>query len=228
MSEPNSTSDQIPPVPPAPSFTYGSPEQPAAPATPPAPAVPEAAPAAPEAPPAYGERIPGYVPPAAPPAPGYAAPPAPGYAQPGYPQPGYGQPGYGAPAYGAAGYGIPPAPRRRTWDVVLTIILFIAGLVGMIIGLFYAAILADPTLFNDAMAQQGMPISVDTRGAALIIGVSHPVLYLVGVGVGILLLVKNKIAFWVPLTAGVIATLVFWITLMSVILSDPTFMNSIY
>lgn len=216
MSEPNSTSDPIPPVPPAPSFTYGSPEQPAAPAAPPAPAEPLA-------PPAYGERVPGYEQPAAP-------PPAPGYAQPGAPTygaPAYGTPGYGAPAYGAPGYGAPPAPRRRTWDVVLTVILFVAGLIGMIIGLFYAWIFSDPALFADAMSQQGMPLTVDTRGAGLIIGVSHPVLYLIALGVGILLLVKNKIAFWVPLAAGVLATLIFWGTIFAVVLSDPAFMNSV-
>jgi len=218
MSEPNSTSDQIPPVPPAPSFTYGSPEKPAAPAAPPAPAAPEAAPVAPEAPPAYGERVPGYVPPVAPPAPGYAVPPAPGY-----PQPVYGQPGYGA-----AGYGMPPARRRRTWDVVLTIILFVMGLFGMIAGLFYAWIFANPALFAEAMAQQGMALGVDTRGAATIIGISHPVLYLLGLGIGILLLVKNKIAFWVPLTAGVIATIIFWGTFVAIVMSDPGFLNSVY
>jgi len=213
MSEPNSSSDQIPPVPPAPSFTYGSdqaaaPEAPAAPAAAPeAPAVPAADPQLP--PPAYGERLPGYVPPAAPAAPTYAAP------------------GYTAPGYAAAGYGYaPPAgPRRRTWDVVLTIVLFVMGLVGTIIGLAYAAILSDPYLFADAMAQQGMPIAVDTRGAALIIGISHPVLFLVSVGLGILLLVKRKIAFWVPLTAGVIAAIIFWGTLVAVVMSDPSFLN---
>lgn len=211
MSEPNSSSDQIPPVPPAPSFTYGSDQQPPAPEAPAAPAAPGAD--TPLPPPAYGERIPGYQPPP-------AAPAAPGYAQ----QP-YGVPGYAGPGYAAAGYGAPAGPKRRTWDLVLTVILFVMGLFGMIIGLFYAAILADPYLFGDAMAQQGMPISVDTRGAALIIGVSHPVLYLVAVGVGILLLVKRKIAFWAPLTAGVLATLIFWITLMSVLLSDPAVLN---
>ena len=229
MSEPNSPSDPIPPVPPAPSFTYGSPEQPAAPATPPAPA----APVAPDAPPAYGERVPGYVQPPAPgyaqpPAPGYAQPgypPQPGYAQPGYPQPGYPQPGYPQPAYAVPGYGAAPAPRRRTWDLVLTIILLVAGVVGTIIALFYAWIFSDPTLFADAMSQQGMPLTVDTRGAGVIIGVSHPVLLLIAAGVSILLLIKNKIAFWVPLTAGVIAAIVFWGTIFAVVLSDPAFMN---
>jgi hypothetical protein len=40
--------------------------------------------------------------------------------------------------------------------------------------------------------------------------------------VSILLLIKNKIAFWVPLTAGVIAAIVFWGTFMAIMFSDPT------
>lgn len=211
MSEPSSPSDQTPPAPPAPSFTYGAPEQPAPPTAPD------------PAPPAYGERIPGYEAPT-PPTPAYAQPSAPGYAQPGYAQPGYPHPGYPQPAYGAPGYG-QPVPRRRTWDLVLTIILLAVGLIGLVIGLLYAAVLADPVLFQQAMASQGMAVSVDTSGAALIIGVSHPVLYLVALGVSILLIVKKKIAFWVPLTAGVIAAIVFWGTLMAVLLSDPAILN---
>jgi hypothetical protein len=208
MSEPNSPSDPTPAVPPAPSFTYGTPS---APQAAPAP-VPEQA-QQPLAPPQYGERLPGYEngpaagQPAAP-----AVPP---------------QPGYAAPAYGSP-YGAPPVKKRRMWDTVLTIILLVIGLFGMIIGLFYAWILSDPNLFREAMATQGFTLNVDTRGAATIIGVSHVVLYLIGAGVGILLLIKNKVAFWVPLAAGVIAAIVFWGTLMAAIMSDPSFMNQMY
>ena len=44
-------------------------------------------------------------------------------------------------------------------------------------------------------------------------------------GVSILLLVKNKIAFWVPLTAGVVAAIVFWGSLMAIVFSDPSLMS---
>jgi hypothetical protein len=202
MSEPNSASDPTPPVPPAPSFTYGEPAVPAAPA---------AAPVEPLAPPQYGERLPA---PAGPPAPGVA---------PAYAGPVYGAPGYGAP-------GLPPVTRRRTWDLVLTIILLVVGVIGMGIGLIYAAMFSDPALvkeiFDQAYSQSGLGGWNGSVGSApAVIAISHIVLYLVALGVSILLLVKNKIAFWVPLTAGVVAAIVFWGSLMAIVFSDPSLMS---
>jgi hypothetical protein len=201
MSEPNSSSDATPPVPPAPSFTYGDPAA--------QPAPPVAPPAAPLAPPQYGERLPTPV-----------GEPAPGYA-----------PGV-APAFGGPGYGVPPVKRRRTWDLILTIILLVVGLFGMGIGLVYAAIFSDPALvkevFDQAYSQSGLGGWNGSVGAApAVITVSHILLYLVAVGVSILLLVKNKVAFWVPLTAGVIAAIVFWGSLFAIVFSDPTLMSGV-
>ncbi|WP_395640583.1 DUF6264 family protein [Pseudolysinimonas sp.] len=206
MSEPNSASDPTPEVPKAPSFTYGSP---AAQPVPPAPAAGQLPP------PQYGERLPA---PAGAPAPG-AAPAAPAYAV----------PAYGAPAYGAP-QGMPPVKRRRTWDLVLTIILLVLGLFGMGIGLIYAALFSDPVMvqevFDEAYGQSGLGGWNGSVGAApAIIAISHVVLYLVALGVSILLLVKNKVAFWVPLSAGVIAAIVFWGALFAIVLSDPSLMS---
>lgn len=156
-----------------------------------------AAPATPTAPPAYGERMPDY-----------AATPA------------YGAPGYGAP--------LPPVTRRRTWDLVLTVILLVVGFFGMLIGLFYAWAFSDPLLLDEAMGQGGMGGFNGTIGAGpTIIVVSHIALYLVALGVSILLLVKNKIAFWAPLGAGVIAAIVFWGVLAGILLSDPGLMGNL-
>ena len=195
MSEPNSPSDPTPPVPPAPSFTYGGAAS--------QPAPPVVSPA-PEAPPAYGERLPAPVgPPAAAPA-------------------------FGAPAYGTPG--LPPVKRRRTWDLVLTIILLIVGVVGMGIGLAYAAIFSDPALvkqvFDEAYRQSGLGGWNGSVGQApAVIAISHIVLYLVALGVSILLLVKNKVAFWVPLSAGVLAAIIFWGALFAIVFSDPSLMS---
>jgi hypothetical protein len=165
---------------------------------------PAAAPAAPAdqlPPPQYGERLPA---PAGPPAPG--APPA-----------------YGVGSLPA------PAVRRRTWDVVLTVILLVLGFFGMLIGLFYAWAFSSPELIDEAMGQGGMGGFDGTIGAGpTIIAVSHVVLYLVALGVGILLLVKNKVAFWVPLAAGVIAAIVFWASLSAILLSDPDLISNYY
>jgi hypothetical protein len=165
-------------------------------------AAPPAAPSAPSdplPPPTYGERVPDY-----------AAAPA-----------------YGTPVYGAA---VQPVKRRRTWDLVLTVILLVVGLFGMGIGLIYAALFADPAsvqlIFDQAYRDAGLGGWNGSVGAApAIIAISHIVLYLVALGVGILLLVKNKIAFWVPLSAGVLAAIIFWGAMMAIIFSDPSILS---
>jgi hypothetical protein len=147
------------------------------------------------------------------------------------PPPTYGErvPDYtAAPAYGQQ-TSLPPVKRRRTWDMVLTVILLVVGFFGMLIGLFYAWAFSDPVLLNEAMGQGGLGGFNGTIGAGpAIIAVSHIALYLVALGVSILLLVKNKIAFWVPLSAGVIAAFIFWGALVSILLSDPDFMANMY
>jgi hypothetical protein len=150
-------------------------------------------------PPQYGERLPA----------GAQVPVAP--------------PAY-SPTYAA------PVKRRRTWDVVLTVILLVVGFFGMSIGLMYAAVFSDPALvkqvFDQAYSQYGLGGWNGSVGAApAIIVVSHVALYLAALGVSILLLVKNKIAFWVPLTAGVVAAIIFWGALFAIVLSDPSFMT---
>ncbi|AYF99342.1 DUF6264 family protein [Protaetiibacter intestinalis] len=226
MSEPNSPS--VPPVPPAAAGAapkYGefapveqtTPEAPAAPAAPVAPGYP----AAPEAP---AGPTPGI--PAAPGQPvmytGEPAAAAPGYPQPAYPQPGNAQPGYAQPVYGQPGFGGEAAPKRRTWDVVLTIVLLVLGLGGMLIGLLYGVLL--PMVFQQLYTQYGLGDFVDDgslSGYSLIIVISHIALYLLAVGLGILLLVKRKVAFYVPLVAGVIAAIVFWGAIIAAMLNDP-------
>ena len=158
--------------------------------------------------------------PPVPPAPSFsygseATPPPPAPAAP----PAYGQPAYGAPVYGA-----PQGPRRRTWDVVLTIILLVVGLFGAGIGVAYGLIFLTPELLGDALVQAGYgQPAIDSRGPGTVIIISHAVLYLIALGVGIALLLAKKIAFWVPLAAGVVAAIVFWVVAAQVFLSIPGF-----
>ena len=230
MSEPNTPS--VPPAPPAPEAAqpaprYGEfapiePGAPVAPVAPEAPANPAAGyPAAAAYPqtPAYPTSTPqtGY---------GQQTYGQPAYGQPAYGQPGFGQPAYPQPVYGQPGFGSTPLPKRRTWDVVLTIVFLVLGLFGLILGLVYAWAFSQPDLLDEAFRQQGFSgFSADPGAAGAIIAISHVVLYLLAVGLSILLLVKKKIAFYVPLAAGVIAAVIFWGTLMAVIMSDPSLMN---
>lgn len=197
------------------------------PTAPPAP--PQAPPAPPVAPeparpdvPKYGEYAPvdatnpyGV--------PGYTATPAaaPAAATPTAPAP----PPYAGPAY-AASYA-PPVRRRRTWDVVLTSILLVLGLFGMLAGLGYAAIFATPDLLDQTMASAGYGGFAGNVGAApAVLLISHIALYLLALGLSIPLLIRGKVVvFWIPLTIGVVAAIIFWATVFSVILSDPSFMS---
>jgi hypothetical protein len=205
-------------------------------------------PAAPGQPATYAEATPGapgY--PAAPAAPGYPGATAqPGYPQQGYPQQGYpaaypqgdypqtgypqqatypqaAYPGYTQPVYGQPGFGSAPAPRRRTWDIVLTIVLLVLGLGGMAIGVFYGAFLS--LVFEQMYMQYGLGSYVDDGSLAVpsaVIVISHIALYLIAAGLSVLLLVKRKVAFWLPLTAGVIAAVIFWAALLTAMTADPT------
>jgi hypothetical protein len=164
--------------------------------------------------PQYGEYAPGFVPPA--PAPQYAQY-APATAQ-------YGQP------YGAASYPqqLGGPRRRKTWDIVLTCILLVLGRFGAGIGVISGVAFTDPALINQALQQQGYgSLSGDAGAAPLVLIGSHVVLYLLALGVSIPLLVAKRVAFWVPLVAGAIAAIVFWGTLLAVLMNDPGFMSGL-
>ena len=81
-------------------------------------------------------------------------------------------------------------------------------------------------VFDEAYGQSGLGGWNGSVGAApVVIGISHVLLYLAAAGVSIPLLLRNRIAFWVPLAAGVLAAIVFWGALFAIVLSDPTFMS---
>jgi hypothetical protein len=172
----------------------------------PAPPVPPVPPV-----PRYGEYAPsGYVAPAQPQADPYAAPQM---AQP-----------YGAASYPAQ----PGGKRRKTWDIVLTSILLAVGLFGMLIGVSYGVVFADPELLDEAFKQQGLSgFNGDVGSASSVLIISHVVLYLLAVGAAIPLLVTRKVAFWAPLAAGVIAAVIFWATTISVVASDPALLSQL-
>lgn len=215
MSEPNADAPEpTPPVPPIVAPPTATPATPPAP-VPPAPAVspvPAAATPAPPPPPApagvpaprYGEYAPGYVPTQQP-----ATPPIAGY---GYP---YGQPM-------AA---LPGVRKRHTWDVVLTIVLLVLGFFGMLLGVLYAWFFEQPQVLDDYFKQQGMgSFNGNVGNLPDIISVSHIVLYLVAIALSIFLLATKRIAFYVPLAAGVIAAVIFWVCGVSIFMSDPGFL----
>lgn len=218
MSEQNPEPRPFDP-PTAPPAAPTPPESPTVPPVPPAPPVPD------RPVPQYGEYAPaGYVSPVTPPA------PAPAVANP-YGVPGYAAPAtpsnmYSAPRSGTVTASVAPVARtRRTWDLVLTIILLVLGLFGAGLGLVYAAIFSSPEVLSQVMSSQGYGTFSGTAGAApAIIAVSHVALFVVALGLSIPLLIRGRmVVFWIPLAAGVIAAIIFWSCLITVFLSDPSF-----
>jgi hypothetical protein len=77
-------------------------------------------------------------------------------------------------------------------------------------------------LLDEGFQQQGFNGFNGSVGSApAILIISHVVLYLLALGVGLPLLITRHVAFWAPLAAGVIAAIIFWSTIISVMLSDP-------
>lgn len=93
---------------------------------------------------------------------------------------------------------LPPRPRR-TWDVVLTIILLLLAVVAAIIGSFLGVFLA----FASDACGASVECNTDQIATGMLIamgGVWVPLI--AAVVVSIVLLVRRRLAFWVPL-AGI-------------------------
>lgn len=166
-------------------------------------------------------------PPEVPPVPRYGE-----YAPAGYVPPTQAQAPAAVPqgAYPQYGYPMHPAPgvrQRKTWDLVLTVILLVMGFFGALFGVIYGVAFTQPDLLADALAQQGYPgFAGDTAAIAPVLIFSHVLLYLAAIGTALPLLIAKRVAFWAPLAAGVIAAIIFWTCLTAAIMSDPGFIQN--
>ena len=153
-------------------------------------------------------------------------PPVPRYGE--YANPGYAPPAYSAepvpPAQPAPFYVQPAGPRpRRTWDLVLSIVLLVVGLFGVLLAIFNAATIdfQMEALYEEYGVSQAYKAGPATAIGQAVIIVSHLLLYVVAILVTLLLIRKNRVAFWVPLSIGALAFLVFFGTIMVLVLTDP-------
>jgi hypothetical protein len=166
------------------------------------------------------DRTPASAPPPSLPQYGEMAPP--GYVSPVAPPPA--APDYGAPTY----YVAPPVVRKsRTADVAVTSVLLALGLIGMFVGL--SSSIGLKAGLTDEAAKYGVTYDAPSNIAALgaLIAITHVVLYLAALGVSIPLLITRRVAFWVPLVAGVVAAIIFWSVLIFLIASDQALMDAI-
>jgi hypothetical protein len=162
--------------------------------------------------PRYGEYAPGGVPPVVP-----AQPPEAAVAS-----------AHSHSTIAPQGY-VPLAPgrKRRTADVVVTSILLAFGLIGALVGIsvplsLSSALAATFARYNTHYTE---PANLGTLGA--IIAISHAILIVVALGVAIPLMVKRRIAFWVPLVTGILAAIVFWGILGSLLVGNQSFMDAV-
>lgn len=120
-----------------------------------------------------------------------------------------------------SGRRLPPA-----WDRPTTIVLLIIGLFGVFFAVQTQSGL--PQAIATIYEQQGLGGYTPAASVAGIIVAGQVIqlgLYAVAVGVSVLLLLRRRLAFWVPLTVGLIALLALFGIVLAVLLSDPTLVN---
>jgi hypothetical protein len=125
----------------------------------------------------------------------------------------------------------PPAPiaqkgRRRTWDVLLTAALLLIGVYDVAATLPQFLNLA-PVL-REVFAQQGVGDFTSNAAAAqagLVIAIGRAILLVITIVVALVLLARNRVAFWVPLVGGAIGLLLIIIAVTVVLVGDPAFVK---
>jgi len=149
------------------------------------------------------------------------------------PVPRYGE--YATPGQVPAPYTAEPTPPtpyyvpqngprpRRTWDLVLSVILLVIGFFAVLIAVANAFTLdmQMDMLYDDYGVDGSYSPGPATVIAQAVIILSHLVLYALAVIFTIVLLRKSKVAFWLPLTLGALAFVVFLVTFVVVIVGDP-------
>jgi hypothetical protein len=129
-----------------------------------------------------------------------------------------------APVY----YAAPPIVRKpRTADVVVTCILLTVGLFVMLTSLTLPPQLDIVT--TQVAAKYGVRDFDTSHLGAIGLGItiSQIVIYLIALGVSIPLMLKRRVSFWVPLSAGALAGIIFWALFIAALFSDPRVMAAV-
>ena len=122
-------------------------------------------------------------------------------------------------------YPTPATPRpRRIWDIILTSILLAFGSYNVLSSLWgfsnFGSIVAK------AFDQKGLD-AFTSFGLASGVGLGLNVFGVVLLGITILVSVRllrsNRVAFWVPLSAGVLNVVIIAVGMIVVMVSDPAF-----
>lgn len=128
-------------------------------------------------------------------------------------------------------YGQPYVARRplRTADAIVSIVLLVLGFFGMIMACIDALDLE--SVMQSGLEGAGVTTTYVPNGSFVavqaIIIASHLALFFISTPIAIVLIIKRKLSFWIPLTAGVIAALIFWGSIFVLLFTDPAFQDAV-
>lgn len=118
----------------------------------------------------------------------------------------------------------PPPPPRETWktDRVVTVVFLALGFIGAATGILTAVLL--PIGTEAVYRQRGEGFFESSSSGHWMLGLlwSHLLLFLAAVAISVPLLRRRKPAFYVPLVAGAIAGVIYWVVLIAYVTADHT------
>jgi hypothetical protein len=117
---------------------------------------------------------------------------------------------------------------RRAWDVVLTVGLLAMGFALTVQSISGFLNFGSTVALSVAEAGLDLEFGAEADAAGIILLIIHFVLLLTALGVSVVLLREHRLAFWVPLTAGALATLADIVTLFVVTLSNPAYTSLMF
>jgi hypothetical protein len=138
----------------------------------------------------------------------------------GAPQPAFQAQPYGSPAYYAPQTGERPP---RTADMIVSIVLLVIGFFSVLVAVLNAFTISTQmqVLYEDYGVDGTYRPGAGVAIAAAVLIISHLVLYVLALVLTITLIRKHRISFWLPLTAGAIASIIFFVTFVVLIFADP-------
>jgi hypothetical protein len=122
-----------------------------------------------------------------------------------------------------------PSERpRRAWDVPLTVGLLALGFLFTLQSI--EGFLNFSSTVTQMFARTGLDLEFgqEADAAGIILLLIHFALLLTALGVSVALLRAHRLAFWVPLTAGALATIAYVVTLFVLMLANPAYTSLVF
>jgi lysylphosphatidylglycerol synthetase-like protein (DUF2156 family) len=124
--------------------------------------------------------------------------------------------------------GLAAPARTRTWDRPVTLTLLILGILGV---MFTIAMLQQlPAAMEMLHAQEGLPAyepDPSVEATVAIGSVVQALLWILTAGVSVVLTVKGRTAFWIPLVGAAVSFITFFVVISIVVATDPVLLEHI-